>query len=241
MLSARLSPSPRVKRRKQADKSQQRRQGVVSWSGSIGQELEQLAQERTIHTDPRETRRRRTLRLVRQDSHSCWGFTLQTYGIRHKQTGEMEVMTYVDYVEIGSAAWIAGMRKGDVVLSVNGDSVEGLTHHTLVTKIQSGHDVLRLVVLFEDCCRKVELYERFIKLKRILAQKKRELCQLDHQERVLCSGGLLSPVGFSRGSVRSSTSSDWDRYSELGSPTTPATPEPSGSRRQPGYLATPQP
>ena len=36
----------------------------------------------------------------------------QTYGIRNKHTKQLEVMTYVDYVEIQKPAYVAGMRKG---------------------------------------------------------------------------------------------------------------------------------
>ncbi|XP_076441162.1 uncharacterized protein LOC143280402 isoform X2 [Babylonia areolata] len=193
--------------------------GELMWMGSVGQELHHLEKERAIQTDPEETRRRRTIQLHRQDADGgSWGFTLQTYGIRNKRTQEVEVMTYVDYVELHGPAWIAGMRRGDVFLSVNGESVEGLNHPKLVEKIQQSKTSLRLVVLFEDCCRKVELYERFIKLKRILSQKVRELKQLELEERTLCSGGRISRVGMFRDSVRSSTSSDWDCYSEVTSP-----------------------
>nr|KAG5702397.1 hypothetical protein BaRGS_027484 [Batillaria attramentaria] len=187
--------------------------------GSVGQELHHLEKERAIQTDPEETRRRRTIQLNRKDSQTgSWGFTLQTYGIKNKRSGETEVMTYVDYVEMRGPAWIAGMRRGDVLLSVNGESVEGLNHPRLVDKIQASGDILRLVVLFEDCCRKVELYERFIKLKRILSQKLRDLRHLEQQEKMIRSGDRLSRLGLFRDSIRSSTSSDWDRYSELASP-----------------------
>ena len=37
---------------------------------------------------------------------------LQTYGIRNKRSKQVEVMTYVDYVEMHGPAWIAGMRRG---------------------------------------------------------------------------------------------------------------------------------
>ncbi|KAL8576609.1 hypothetical protein ACOMHN_025084 [Nucella lapillus] len=189
------------------------------WMGSVGQELHHLEKERAIQTDPEETRRRRTIQLIRKDADTkSWGFTLQTYGIRNKRTHEVEVMTYVDYVELHGPAWIAGMRRGDVLLSVNGESVEGLNHARLVEKIQQSKATLRLVVLFEDCCRKVELYERYIKLKRILSQKMRDLRQLELEEKILCSGGRLSRVGVFRDSIRSSTSSDWDCYSEVTSP-----------------------
>lgn len=192
--------------------------------GSVGKDLDHLEKERAIHTDPEETRRRRTIKLQRKDGHSSWGFTLQTYYIRHKKNGQMEVITYVDYVELDGPAFIAGMRRGDVLLSVNGESAEGITLKKLVEKIQKSGDTLWLVVLFEDCCRKVELYQRFIKLKNLLAQKTRELSQLNRQEQVIKEGGRLSRLGSMRGSYRSSTSSaEWDTYSEVASSEVPDT------------------
>lgn len=45
------------------------------WKGSVGEELHHLEGERAIHTDPEETRRRRTILLIRKNN--SWGFTLQ--------------------------------------------------------------------------------------------------------------------------------------------------------------------
>ena len=48
------------------------------WMGSVGKELHHLEKERAIQTDPEETRRRRTIQLVRKDADKgSWGFTLQ--------------------------------------------------------------------------------------------------------------------------------------------------------------------
>lgn len=38
---------------------------------------------------------------------------LQTYGFKNKKTGEIEVYTYVDYVDYNGPAGIAGMRRGN--------------------------------------------------------------------------------------------------------------------------------
>ncbi|XP_046555999.1 uncharacterized protein LOC124265256 isoform X2 [Haliotis rubra] len=187
------------------------------WQGSVGDDLDHLERDRAIHTDPDETRRRRTIKLHQENNK--WGFTLQTYGIKNKKTNELEVMTYVDYVELHSSAGLAGMRRGDVILSVNGESVEGEPHKTLVRKIKEAKDTLRLVVLFEDCCRKVELYERFIRLKQVLKAKLAELRCLEKTEhRILEGNGGFSRFSSVRSSLRSSASSDWDRFSMVVSP-----------------------
>ncbi|XP_014785417.1 general receptor for phosphoinositides 1-associated scaffold protein isoform X5 [Octopus bimaculoides] len=158
----------------------QNKKNVIPKVSSVGEDLTYLERDRSITTDPTESKKRRTIKLIR--TNSSWGFTLQTYGIRHKKNNEIEITTYVDYVEIDKPAWIAGMRQGDVILSVNGDSVEQATHQQLVEKIKSCARYMRLVVLFEDCCRKVELHDRYIKLKNILREKKRELKLLNEQE-----------------------------------------------------------
>ncbi|XP_036361498.1 uncharacterized protein LOC115218042 isoform X2 [Octopus sinensis] len=185
---------------------------VIPKVSSVGEDLTYLERDRSITTDPTESKKRRTIKLIR--TNSSWGFTLQTYGIRHKKNNEIEITTYVDYVEIDKPAWIAGMRQGDVILSVNGDSVEQATHQQLVEKIKSCARYMRLVVLFEDCCRKVELHDRYIKLKNILREKKRELKLLNEQEQNILQG--LSRTDGARLSCRSSASSldsAFDQYS----------------------------
>lgn len=190
---------------------------------SVGAELHHLNEDKSITTDPGENNKRRTLRLEKKQN--SWGFTLQTYGIKHKKTKEIEIMTYVDYVEFGGAAWMAGMRRGDVILSVNGEKVVEVTHQQLVSKIRQAGNILRLVVLFEDCCRKVELHERFLKLKAVLKSKYQELKEIEQQEMQILdnyyqSKGLnrFEQIRNSIMSNVSSNSDSWDAYSMIASP-----------------------
>ncbi|XP_033728783.1 uncharacterized protein LOC117317923 isoform X2 [Pecten maximus] len=191
---------------------------MLHQTSSLGADLNQLDAERSIQSDPEDNRKRRTLLLHKHNQ--SWGFTLQTYGIKNKKTNEVEVMTYVDYIDYNSSAYIAGLRTGDVILSVNGRSMEVATHAELVSAIKLSGDKLRLVVLFEDCVHKVELYDRIIRLKGVVTSKMKELRDLEFQEREIleryCESKGISRYDDIRRSVYSTTSSSsWDCYSVL--------------------------
>ncbi|XP_048777536.2 cytohesin-interacting protein-like isoform X2 [Ostrea edulis] len=186
---------------------------------SVGADLDHLEAERSILSDPQDNRKRRTILLHKKNE--SWGFTIQTYGFKNKKTGEIEVYTYVDYVALNGPANIAGMRRGDIILSVNGRSVEFATHQELVSVIQSCGDQARLVVLFVDCCKKVELHDRLIKLKRLLNLKIKELRDVEMKERELldefCFTRGLDRFDYCRQSILSTQSneSSLDRISIL--------------------------
>ena len=92
-------------------------------------------------------------------------------------------------VNVQFCEWRHHDISGDVIISVNGQSTEGAEHAAIVDLIRSAPaDKMRMVVLFQNCVKKVQLHQRLLKLKTLLENKEVQLKALKEQEAKLVEG-----------------------------------------------------
>ncbi|VDN95614.1 unnamed protein product [Brugia pahangi] len=142
--------------------------------------LDAVSVDQKVITNPHSNRRRRTV-IVTRNNGEPFGFTLQTYLLKRKGDDVPSKITYVDYVQLDSPAADAGVRAGDVIISINGHIVTAMSHEELIELIGSYHQ-MRMIVIFENIRQRIELVARAIKLRKILNDKLYQLNLIDIEE-----------------------------------------------------------
>ncbi|VDK27480.1 unnamed protein product [Gongylonema pulchrum] len=158
--------------------------------------LDRLSVDQKVITNPRANRRRRTVVVTRNDGQP-FGFTLQTYVLKRKGEELPSKVTYVDYVQLDSPASDAGIRAGDVLISINGRVVTGMSHRSLIELIGSCRQ-MRMVVIFENIRQRIELIARAIKLRKVLNDKLYQLNLIDIEEQKILNRAYVRTIATRR-------------------------------------------
>ncbi|KAM3607501.1 uncharacterized protein V6R79_008895 [Siganus canaliculatus] len=148
------------------------------------------------YSDPQ----RMTIVLEKQDNET-FGFEIQTYGLQLKDSSAVEMCTFVRKVQEDSAAESAGLTAGDIIVTINGVSIEGSSHQHILDLIRESTNSLKMETVCGNVVKQIELEKRVKLLKQSLREKLVELQTLTLQEKRLMRGN------FSTNSTSSSCTS----------------------------------
>ncbi|XP_053494223.1 cytohesin-interacting protein [Ictalurus furcatus] len=124
---------------------------------------------------------------ISKKDNEAFGFNIRTY---EKNTTDSELFTCVCSVKENSPAENAGLRTGDIIISVNSICVEGLQHEQIVDLVQKGSCLLKMEVVRGTSVKQKELQIKLEQLQRHLREKRVELQMLITQEERLRGGEL---------------------------------------------------
>ncbi|KAK1789072.1 hypothetical protein P4O66_015026 [Electrophorus voltai] len=166
-----------------------RRRNSEGSAGTLQQDRAQLirtcSNSLVDYNDPQRT----TVVLGKQDNET-YGFEVQTYGLRHKDTNEVEMCTYVSSVQKNGAAETAGLTVGKVILTVNGVCIKGFSHSHIIELIRDSVNSLKMETGSGIVVKIIELEKKMSLLKQTLREKFLELKALSLQEDRLTRGNL---------------------------------------------------
>ncbi|XP_071327518.1 cytohesin-interacting protein [Trachinotus anak] len=137
------------------------------------------------YSDPQRT----TIVLEKQDNET-FGFEIQTYGLQQRNSSAVEMCTFVSKVQEDSAAESAGLTAGDVIIKINGVSIEGSSHQHILDLIRESTNSLKMETVCGNVVKQIELEKRMNLLKQSLREKQMELQALILQEKRLTRGNL---------------------------------------------------
>ncbi|XP_074551566.1 cytohesin-interacting protein [Halichoeres trimaculatus] len=139
------------------------------------------------YSDPQRT----AIVLEKQDNET-FGFEIQTYGLQLRDSSAVEMCTFVRKVQEESAAENAGLTAGDIIITINGASIEGLSHERVLDLIRESTNKLKMETVSGAVLKKIELEKKLNQLKLSLREKLVELQALTLQEKRLMRGNMSS-------------------------------------------------
>ncbi|XP_056146036.1 cytohesin-interacting protein [Lampris incognitus] len=132
----------------------------------------------------------RTTVVLKKEDNESFGFEIQTYGVQVKNSSAVEMCTFVCKVQEDSAAESAGLTTGDVIIKINGVSIEGSSHQHIVDLIRESANLVKLETVFNTVVRRIELEKKVALLKQRLREKLSALQALTLQEKRLMRANL---------------------------------------------------
>ncbi|CAJ1079268.1 cytohesin-interacting protein [Xyrichtys novacula] len=139
------------------------------------------------YSDPQRT----SILLEKQDNET-FGFEIQTYGLQLRDSSAVEMCTFVRKVQEDSAAESAGLTAGDIIININGASIEGLSHERILDLIRESTNKLKMETVSGTVLKQIELKKKLNVLKQSLQEKLVELQALTLQEKRLMRGDMNS-------------------------------------------------
>lgn len=137
------------------------------------------------YSDPQRTQ----IILEKQDNET-FGFEIQTYGLQQRNSSAVEMCTFVSKVQEDSTAESAGLTAGDVIITINGVSIEGSSHQHILDLIGESTNNLKMETVCGNIVKQIELEKKMNVLKQSLREKQKELQALTLQEKRLMRGNL---------------------------------------------------
>ncbi|KAM5152201.1 cytohesin-interacting protein [Mantella aurantiaca] len=128
---------------------------------------------------------RRIVVITKQDNEP-FGFEIQTYKLQYENGSELK--TYVCKVHEHSPSSKAGLKAGDLLISVNGVNTEPFSHKQTVELIRSSGNFLRIETEISTDIRRSELQARLLLLKQDARAKWKELQVILRREHQLLYG-----------------------------------------------------
>ncbi|XP_034549953.1 cytohesin-interacting protein [Notolabrus celidotus] len=139
------------------------------------------------YSDPQRT----TIVLEKHDNET-FGFEIQTYGLQVRDSSAVEMCTFVRKVQEDSAAESAGLTADDIIITINGASIEGLSHERVLDLIRESTNKLKVETVSGTVVKQIELEKKLNLLKLSLREKLVELQALTLQEKRLMRGNMNS-------------------------------------------------
>lgn len=198
-------------------------------------EIHKFFKEKNIYSNPSDNYKRRTIVLVKSNhnssgfssgsssrnsynfdsfhnsSNSDFGFHLQSYGLINTTTKQTEFICFVDNVQPGSPAKHAGLNNGDVLLALDGIPINEFTNLHEIIKHVKGKNELRLVIMCENVCKKIQLQQRLESIKAKLNSRREQLERLNRQQEAILNKkeeftSFTSPLSSSTSSSMTNSS-----------------------------------